>query len=308
MELLKRAVRRLDAFQQRHLLPALVLALVRKYGEDGAGALSVQLTYALFLTVFPLLLLLVTVLGLVLSGDAAARERVLHSAFAEFPVVGQQLRENIHAMRRNSAFGLAVGLGGLVYGATGLAQTGLHAMAEVWGIPRSARPRRAARLARSVAFLAVLGAGLVVTTFLSAFGTFGQHVSLWLAAAGEVLAAILNAGLYWSVFRVLTPRRPEARRLDLVPGAVAGGIAWTVLQAFGGYLVGHDLRRASATYGVFGTVLGLVAWIALGAKLTLYAAELNTVLARRLWPRSLLEAPRPRADAETLELGAGAPH
>src|SRR5260370_12956061 len=99
--------------------------------------------------------------------------------------------------------------------------------------------------------------------------------------------------MYFIGFRVLTPKGVPARKL--VPGAVAGGVAWTVLQAIGAYLVHHFLRSASV-YGVFATVLGLLAWIYLGAEITLYAAATNVVLARRLCPRPIGQPPLPQAD------------
>jgi uncharacterized BrkB/YihY/UPF0761 family membrane protein len=91
------------------------------------------------------------------------------------------------------------------------------------------------------------------------------------------------------VFRVLTPQQVPTRQL--VAGAVVAGVAWQVLQAVGGFLVGHYLRHTSQVYGVFAIVLGLLFWLYLGAQLTLYAAEVNVVAARRLWPRSLLQPP-----------------
>jgi hypothetical protein len=84
-----------------------------------------------------------------------------------------------------------------------------------------------------------------------------------------------------------------------VAGSVAGGVAWTVLQAIGAYLVHHFLRSASV-YGVFATVLGLLAWIYLGVEITVYAAETNVVLARRLWPRSIVQPPLTQADRAVL--------
>jgi hypothetical protein len=69
-------------------------------------------------------------------------------------------------------------------------------------------------------------------------------------------------------------------------------------------VVGHDLKGASATYGMFGLVIGLLAWISLGATVTLYSAELNNVLARRLWPRSLVQPPLTSADQQSLALQA----
>jgi len=58
------------------------------------------------------------------------------------------------------------------------------------------------------------------------------------------------------------------------------------------------------TYGVFAAVLGLVAWIYLGSEVMIYAAELNTVLARRLWPRGMVQPPLTHADQRSLALQA----
>ncbi len=301
MNPVERAIRRIDAFQQSHRVPGFAFSVVKKYGNDNGGSLAVQLTYALFTTIFPLLLLLETVLALVLSGQPSARHAVLHSTFGQFPIVGKQLAQNIHVVRRNSAFGLAVGLVGLVYGATGLAGTGLYAMEQVWSIPGAIRPNYVARLVRSLSFLALLGAGVVVTTFLASFGTFGKH-DFWFGVGAEVIAACVNVGLYAAAFRVLTPKQIDTRHL--LPGAVFAGVVWTVLQAVGGYVVGHYLRDDNAVYGMFGIVLGLIAWLYIGAQVTLYAAELNTVIARRLWPRGMVQPPLTEADQRTVALQA----
>ncbi|MDA8311161.1 MAG: YihY/virulence factor BrkB family protein [Actinomycetota bacterium] len=301
MNPLERAIRQVDAFQQSHRVPGFVFSVVKKFGNDNAGSLAVQLTYALFTTIFPLLLLLETVLALVLSGQPSARHAVLHSAFGEFPIVGRELAKNIHVMRRNSAFGLAVGLLGLAYGATGLAGTGLYAMAQVWSIPGAVRPNYVSRMARSLLFLAVLGVGVLVTTFLASFGTFGKH-DFWLGVAAEVAAGVVNVGLYAVAFRVLTPKQVGTRQL--LPGAAFGGVTWTVLQAAGGYVVGHYLRDDNAVYGMFGIVLGLLAWLYIGSEVTIYAAELNTVIARRLWPRGMVQPPLTEADQRTVALQA----
>jgi uncharacterized BrkB/YihY/UPF0761 family membrane protein len=86
----------------------------------------------------------------------------------------------------------------------------------------------------------------------------------------------------------------------LIPGAVAAGVFWQLLQTFGGYLVAHQLRNATQVYGFFAVVLGLLGWLSLGAQLTIYCAEFNVVWHRRLWPRSLLQPPLTSADRATL--------
>ena len=299
MNVVERTLRRVDAAQQRHVGPGFLFGVMKKYGDDYGGNLVVQLTYAMFMTVFPLLLLAVTILGIVLADDPSLRQRMIGSAFGQFPIVGQQLAHNIHALKRSSSFGLVVGIVGLIYGTTSLAQAGFFAMAQIWNIPGPSRPGFITRLGRSLTFLLVLAVGLVLTTALTGFGTFGRHNAV-LGIFAVVAAGIVNVGLYLGAFRVLTPKVVVTR--DLVVGAVIGGVAWTILQAFGGYVVGHYLRGSGALYGAFGLVLGLVAWIYLGAQITVYAAEVNTVLFHRLWPRGMVQPPLTEADQESITL------
>jgi uncharacterized BrkB/YihY/UPF0761 family membrane protein len=107
--------------------------------------------------------------------------------------------------------------------------------------------------------------------------------------------------LYYLGFRALTPRAVRSR--ELIPGAVAGGLFWTALQALGAYLVHHDLRSDSAC-GIFATVLGLVGWIYLRAQAAVYAAEINAVLARKLCPRAMVQPPLTEADRASMTLQA----
>ncbi len=297
----QKVAHRIDAFQQEHRILGFGFGITKKYGDDNGGTLASNLAYSAFLALFPLLLVLVTVLELVLSGHPALRASVLNSALGDFPVVGQQLGSNIHALHRSSVAGLAIGLLGLLWGATGFSQAGLFAMERVWNVPGPRQPSYFARLGRGLGFLAVIGIGLAISGYLAAFGTFGHH-NVFLGLGGELLAVLLNIGQYVLAFRLLTPKSVTTRQL--FPGAVVGGIVWTVLLALGGYLLGHDLRNDSAVYGTFGVVIGLLAWVYLGAKLSLYAAEVNVVLARRLWPRSMMQPPLTQADQRSLILQA----
>lgn len=297
----ERIVRGIDRFQQRHLPFAFAVGVMKKFGDDNAGTLVSSLAYASFLAVFPLLLVLVTILGIILAGHPGFRESVLHSTFADFPLVGQKLATNITGLHRDSVTGLVVGLVGLVWGSIGLAQAGLFSMAQVWNLPGPQRLNYPKRLLRSLAFLSVLGVGIATSSFLAAFGTFGDH-NVLLGVLGELAAAAVNLGQYLLAFRVLTPRVIATR--DLVPGALVGGVAWTLLLALGGYLIGHDLRNDSEVYGVFGAVLGLLAWVYLGAQISIYCAELNTVIKRHLWPRALIQPPLTAADQCSMALQA----
>jgi YihY family inner membrane protein len=292
----RKAVCRVDAVQQRDKAPAFVVGLIKKYGDDNGGVLAANLAHSGFVSLFPLLLVLVTLLGLVASNDPAVRHQVLQAIAHQVPIIGNQLTGNAQELRRSSIIGLIVGLAVLIWGATGLAQAGLFTMMQVWNLPGPARPGYFPRLGHALVFLGVLGIGVVATTLLTSLGLYGQG-SGPLAVAGYVLVPATNVGMFFLTFRVLTPKGVKTRQL--VPGAVLGGLAWTMAQTLGTYVVGH-FRHTDAIYGTFATVLVLMAWISLSVVITVYAAELNVVLARRLWPRSIVQPPLTEADRAVL--------
>jgi YihY family inner membrane protein len=275
---------------------------MRKFRDDNGGALTTVIAYNAFFALFPLLLVVVTVLGFLLGRDSGFQQRLLGSAVAEFPIIGDQVQDNLHGLR-GSGIGLAVGLVAFAWGARGLTQVAQHAMAEIWNIPGRQRPSFWARQVRGLLLLLVFAVGLAATSLLTWLGSYGGKAAA-VALANLAAAAAVNVGLFLLAFRVLTPRQILTRQL--VAGALVAGVAWQVLQAVGGYLVGHYLRHTSQVYGVFAIVLGLLFWLYLGARLTLYAAEVNVVRVRRLWPRasnddawpSATPEPRPRGPSQ----------
>ncbi len=296
----EKLIRGIDKAQQQHRTSAFLFGVVKKFGDDNGGALVSNLAYTAFVSVFPLLLILVTVLVNVLAGDNALRAQVIAAATRQFPYIGQQLAGNIHGLKRATGASLTIGLILLVWGVTRLAQAGLYTMEQVWNLPGPARPGYVPRLGRSVVFLCVLAVGLVISTVLGGLITYGKHAVV-IAILAQVLAVLANVLLYLASFRVLTPKGVPVRQL--LPGAIAGGLFWTLLQAVGAYLVHHYLRSDSV-YGVFATVLGLLGWIYFGVQATVYAAEINVVLARRLWPRAMVQPPLTEADRRSMALQA----
>ncbi len=300
MNPVERAVRRVDTAQQRHRVPAFVFGVVKKYGDDNGGMLASNLAQSAFVTVFPLLLILVTVLVTVAASAPPLRHEVLKAVTDQFPLVGDKLAGNIHVLKRSSAASLTVGLLVLVWGAKGLAQAGLFTMEQVWNLPGPARPGYVPRLGRSALFLGVLAVGAVASTLLTGLVAYGHDILITVVLA-QVLAALSNVGLYLISFRVLTPKGVPTR--DLIAGAVAGGIAWTVLQALAVPVV-HHYTHSDSVYGLFATVLVLLAWIYLGVQIAVYAAEVNVVLTRRLWPRTIVQPPLAEADRASLAMQA----
>ncbi len=298
MNAAERTIRRIDSWQQHHKPAAFIFGVIKKYGDDNAGQLVAGLSHATFVSLFPLLLVLVTILGLVAAGDPALQHRVLSAVTNQFPLMSQDLRGNVRQLHESSLIGLIVGLIVTAWGTSGLAQTGMFAMAQIWNIPGTRRPGYLQRLGRTGLFLLVLAVGVIATTGLASLNAFGHQRTLIVAGANAIALAT-NMGMYVLSYRVLTPKGVPTR--DLVPGAMLAGLLWTALQAGGAIVVSHFLTSGSV-YGIFGIVLSLLAWIYLVIEVTVYAAEVNVVRARGLWPRSLVQPPLTEADRAALAL------
>lgn len=298
MNPVERVVRVADRWQQRHTSTAFLFGVIKKYGDDNAGQMASSLAYTAFVSLFPLLLVLTTLLGIVAAGNPGLRHTIIHAVAGQFPVISHQLQHNVHQLRRASYIGLVVGLVAALWGSSGLAQSGIYTMVHVWNVPGPDRPGYFQRLGRAGLFLLVLAVGVGVTALLTSFGGFASGTP-WLTVLADGLAGLANIGMYLVGYRVLTPKSVPFRRL--VPGAILAGIGWTILLAAGAALVRHYLHSDSV-YGIFAIVLSLVAWIYLVVEVTIYAAEVNVVLARRLWPRSIVQPPLTEADRLALAL------
>ena len=295
MNPIERLVSAVDGAQQRHTPAAFAFAVVKKFGDDRGSSQAALLTYYGFMSLFPALLVLTTILGYV--GNAKLQQGVIGSTLSQFPVLGQQIGKDAAHPLHGNGLGLAIGVLGLAYGALGIAQAGQQAMSDVWNVPGLVRPGFFPRLVRSLLFFVVLGLGMGLTTLLSGLVTVAGSptATRLLAFTGE---ALLNIGLFLAVFRVLTPKSIDTG--SLWPGAVLAGIGYSILLSAGTALVQHQLRHAQAVYGQFGFVLGLIGWLYLVSQLMVYSAELNVVLSRRLWPRSIIQPPLTDADEQVL--------
>lgn len=285
-------VDRIDGFQQRRPVTAVPTAVAVKYVDDGAGRLTTEVAHTAFLAVFPLLLILLTVLEIVLAGHPAWQRDITDAVLHQFPVLGTDLTGNIKGLSRGNALALVVLLVWLFFGATRMSRNAQTMMAVVWGVPRDDRPGFFGGLRRSARFLAVIGGGFLVGGFLAGAGVFGDlgPASPWI---GFVALVVVNTLTFWMGYAVLIPL-PDSRRAHL-PGALVAAVGWSALQQAGAQLVNHQLRHFTTLYGAFAVVIVLIWWIAIGVTMVVWSAELNVVLARTLWPRSL----RRRQRAET---------
>ena len=289
---LERQVRRADRFQQRHAVIAFPWAVVQKFGNDQAGGKAALMAYYGLFALFPLLLLLATVVGFAVSGNPQLRDQLIDSALGYFPVIGDQLRSEVHPLE-GSTTALVIGIAGTLYGSFGIGFAAQNAMNTVWNIPYVRWPGLGPRYLRTLGVIGLLGLAVLSSTALTAFATAVTH-----GAGATVLAIaasfLVNLGLFLLAFMVLTAEPLRAREVAI--GAIIATVLWEALQCIGTWYVTRGLRHASPTYGVFAVVITLLGWLYLGSELTLWAAEINVVLRYRLWPRSVTQPPLTRAD------------
>ncbi|MDT5410053.1 MAG: rane protein [Mycobacterium sp.] len=274
----------LDRLQRRSRVAGFLVAVVYKYIDDQGSYLAALITYYAFVSLFPALLLLTTVLGVVLVGHPALQAQILQSAVAQFPVIGKQLGQPQGLS--GGTVGVVIGIAGALYGGLGVGQAAQNAMDTMWAVPRNVRPDPIRSRLRSLLLLLVLGSALIATTVLSAINRASRSLGV-VASAGIVVAAVaINTGVCLLVFKVATARDITYRQV--LPGAVAAATVWQLLQWFGAVYVGHVVKSASATNSVFALVLGLLAFLYLIATTLLLCGQVNVVATDHLYPRALL--------------------
>ena len=291
MDLL-RPVRVFDRFQQAHKPMAIPMAVIRKFGNDQAGQLAALISYYAFFSSIPLLLVFTTILGFVLQGNTSVYDDVSNSVLGHFPGIDLQT----HPLTGNVT-ALVLGLLTSIWAGLGVTNAAQNAFNRVWAVPFKDRPDFIHSRLRGLLLLVCLGlifvlsavaTGLVTTVFSGLLVRIGAYA----------ITLAVNFGLYVAAFRFLTAAVVATRCMWL--GAALGAVFLTIMQFVGSIYVKHVVSHASNTYGTFATVIGLLVWLHLIAQMTLYAAEVNVVVMRRLWPRSLLGPPEAPADQETL--------
>lgn len=293
MDLL-RPIRAFDRVQQKHDWLALPVAVFKKFADDQGGRLAALVAYYAFFSLFPLLLMLVTILGFILEGDPGAQESVRNSVLGQFPVIGNQIQVN--ALTGHTV-ALVVGLLGALWGGLGVTQAMQGAFDRIWAVPFKHRRDFLRSRLRGLLFLFTLGGLFLVASIASGLVIGGLGGTL-VKIAGIAFSLALNFALFFVSFRFLTVEHVPTRQLLI--GVTLASVVWEVLQLVGGYYIGHIYRHSSDTYAQFALVIALMVWLHLGAQVTVFAAETSVVVARRLWPRNLLGPPDRRADEAAL--------
>ncbi len=279
---IKRFVARVDAVQRRHRWLAVPLAVNKRFGEHDGTRLAATVSYYSFFSVFPLLLVFVTVLGLVLERNDGLRQDLVDSALGSVPVIGNSLASDTGL--QGSVLALVIGIATALWagmGAAGALQQGLHDVADV---SMHERPNFALKRVRVVLFLLSLALGIVASVVLANLATLFD-TGPFAGAIGLLATFVVNVGLMLAMFTVLPAQRRPIR--ELLPGALIASVALVLLQQLGSFVIRRFINGAEDTYGAFALVIALLSYFHLVGRIVLLSAQANSVLAQNLWPRRL---------------------
>lgn len=284
MKIIDNTLESLDKFQRSHPFVGLPHAIIKRFSEKKTGYQAALITYYGFLSLFPLLLVAASLVSLIVQNNQELEVKIMESISGYFPVVGQQLTENIQA---STATGVALFIGIIIalYGARGGADAFRSALNYVWDIPEEKQPKFPESLFNSIAMIIVGGIGLYSAALLSGYAAgLGDFVLYKLLSV--VASFVLLVPTFYFLFTASIGEQIVSHKDRLTMAATSsGGII--IVQAIGGYLVANQLYKLSPLYGTFALVLGMLFWIYLQAVIVMYSAQTRIVRKRKLWPRSL---------------------
>lgn len=253
------------------------VAVNRRYADDAGGHLSASIAYYGFLSLFPLALLSLSIVGFVLKGNAEFRNDLEQRVLDAVPGLQTLVGKNLDAVAASSGGLGVIGLGGLLWTGTGVVAAGRNAIRQVFRDgPPTAGVGDKVRLVGLTAGLGVVA--LAATGFAATAAGLDSEgpLGLVLRIGGAIVAFALDLVLFLVTYRVLLSARRAWR--DLLPGALFAAGGWWVLKLVGTWYATTTVERSETVYGPFAATVGVLVLLYLGARVFLYGAELNAVL------------------------------
>jgi membrane protein len=259
---------------------AIARQVFREYSADNGSLMAAAVAFYLLLSLIPLVLVGIAILGWVL-GDVQAQKQVLQFLKGYFPAQFDLLRGLVLEVKQQRGTIGLVGVGTLLLTATGGFATLETAVNVAWG-----KPNRSFLMNKlfSLAMLFLIGTLLVlslgVTTVLQWAGSFPSLAWLASSVVLQVVGYALSIAITTVMFTFIYKFFPNVRcpwKPALISGFLTAVLWETFKQAYTWYST-SQWGDQSATYGAAAGFVGLVVWIYYSTSLVLLGAELTWVL------------------------------
>jgi membrane protein len=266
--------RRWHGLEDRYAVVQVVAAMQARFNDLHGGYVASAVTLAAFVSIFPLILVILAVVGFLSTGHHDVTRSVLDAlAIPKGSEAAKTVTNAIGTAQKSRKAASVVGLAGLLWSSLGLVAALQYAYDTVWQVTgRGIKDK-------GVGLLWLLGAAVL---FLGSFALTAaiQFLPGFLAPVEIVLALGVGFAMFLWASKILANRDIGWR--PLVPGALLGAVGFELLKVLGGIYVPRAVASSSALYGSLGVVFAILAWLFFFARLVLYSSILNVVL----WERS----------------------
>jgi YihY family inner membrane protein len=251
-------------------------ALTDRYAKDSGGYMSAAIAYYGFLSLFPLMLLALSVTGFVLAGRPDLQEDVATSISRAIPGLEGLLGDLDRFIAARAGAGI-LGLVGLVWTGTGVAGAARNALRRIFRqpLPEGIVEDKVWLVIKTIGLgsLALVATGVAgVVGAIDVDGPVGVLLLVLVPVATFALDALLFLAAYWTFMKGRPPWR------SLLPGAVFAAVGWAVLKLVGAWYASRTVQGSAGVYGAFATTVGVLVLLYLAGRLFVYGAELNAVL------------------------------
>jgi YihY family inner membrane protein len=279
---------RLDAMQRRRRVIGFPYAVIKRYTEDHGPWIGSLISYYGFFSLYPALVVFVSVSTLLFKDRPDALQRILEAVWSKLPFADSASTQ-AEVQKRVSDFSanrwvLVLSLLITLWGGLGVVRVLQDGVNTIWGVARFRRPGIVRKVVRALAIIGLLALDLIGTTVVA-----GVSVAAGLPWGGVVVVALatiaLSVGIALAVYRLAIATPVETR--ELLPGAFIIAIGTYIVTLIGGIYVKNVVARMSGLYGPFASTIGLLAYVSVIVQVFVIGTEVNVVIAKQLWPRSL---------------------
>jgi membrane protein len=261
------------------------VSVQERYTELEGSMVAAAVTLAIFISLFPALLLGTALLGFVASGNVDLPGQIIDK-LGLTGSAAQTLRDAVGTASRSRRTASVIGLGGLAWSALGVVQAIQLGIDRAWQVKGGGLTDKV----RDLGWLLATGALVVATTAGTALVV--SVLPGWVAPFMILVTIAINVVMFWCTFALLGHQTVGWR--PLLPGAVFAGLALQVLTLAGAVIVPRSVASSSALYGSMGVVFAILAWLYFFGRLLVYASTLNVVLYERERGTVTLEVEAPR--------------
>ena len=239
-----------------------------RYGDLHGNNLAAAVTFQAFVSLFPLLLVAVAVIGFIAGDGTNVAGRVI----SELGLTGDAataVRDAVDTARESKRAASALGLLTLFWSGLGLVNALQYGYNQVWQVEERGLKDKA------VGMLWLAGAAVLFVA-AAALTTVLRWLPGYLAPLGIALALVVNFGLWVWTSKILPNTKVPWRAV--LPGALFAAVGLEILKALGAFYVPKMVASSSQLYGALGVVFALLAWLFFFGRLIIYAAVVNVVL------------------------------